>query len=171
MNRIRRLGMTLCVAGVAACGARDAAGPEGPGVSAARRFDVAPGEQLPVTGHLDGSDEYPGLCGDGQGFLIVSTGTGPIAHFGNAVMVSTICANMMDFSFIGPATFSITAADGDEVTGLTTGITYTSYGFDFYTSITGGTGRFEHATGDLTWPTVATGSSTWSSSVEGWISY
>jgi hypothetical protein len=179
MNRIAGLGVTLCVAaGAAACSGPDAAGPEDTPQAVAAL--AAPSTQplaatlsgpRPVKGQLDGSDEYGDACGEGQGVLIVSTGRGTVSHFGKAVMVGITCVNLTDFSVIGPAPYSIKAADGDEAGGFVTDVVFTSYGFDMSASITWGTGRFEGATGELVFPTVSTGTGVWSSGVEGWITY
>jgi len=179
MNRIARLGASLCVAvGVAACDASSAAGPEqlsqdgrAPSASAVGLLTATLNGPRPVQGSLEGSDQYGDACGDGQGILIVSTGLGTVSHFGNAVMASTICANLTDYSVIGPAPFSIRAANGDEAGGFLTDVQFTAYGFDLYTSVTWGTGRFEGATGALVFPTVSAGTGVWSSGVEGWITY
>jgi hypothetical protein len=124
-----------------------------------------------VTGYIDGSDEYGDACGNGLGVLITSTGTGTVSHFGKAVMVSTSCVNLSDFSSIGPTPFSLSAANGDEAGGFLTDVVFTSYGFDLYTSITWGTGRFTGATGELVFPTNSTYTGVWTSRVEGWITY
>ncbi|MGW8281808.1 MAG: hypothetical protein ACWGON_00795 [Gemmatimonadota bacterium] len=124
-----------------------------------------------VKGQLEGSDEYGDVCGEGQGIEITSTGYGTVSHFGNTVMVSTICVDLDDFSVIGPAPFSLRAANGDEAGGFLTGVVYTSYGFDLLTTITWGTGRFEGAMGELVFPTVSTGTGIWTSGVEGWLTY
>jgi hypothetical protein len=124
-----------------------------------------------LKGHVDGSDVYGDACGGGQGVLITSTGRGTVSHFGNAVLVQITCVNLTDFSVIGPAPYTLTAANGDEVGGVLTNVVYTSYGFDLYASITWGTGRFAGATGELVSPTTSTGTGLWSSEVEGWISY
>jgi hypothetical protein len=124
-----------------------------------------------VKGSLKGSDQYGDSCGDGQGILIVSTGRGTVSHFGNALMVSTSCVNLADFSVIGEVPFSIEAANGDQAGGFLSDVVFTSYGFDLYTSVSWGTGRFEGATGEVVFPTVSTYSGTWTSGVEGWINY
>jgi hypothetical protein len=128
--------------------------------------------QRPVTGSLEGSDEYglPGSCGDGLGVSLTSTGMGQVAHFGNAVMISPVCL-ASDYSVIGDWPFTITGANGDAVGGVITGWVYTDYGFDLFATVTGGTGRFAGATGELIFPTVSDGTGVWSSTVEGWISY
>ena len=123
-----------------------------------------------MTGYLEGYDEYGDLCGGGAGISIISTGVGTVSHFGKAVMVSTSCVTT-EFTVIGPVPFSLEAANGDLVGGFLTDFEFTSYGFDLYTEITWGTGRFEGATGELVFPTASTGTGIWSSGVRGWVSY
>jgi hypothetical protein len=180
MSRIMNVGVSLCVVGaLAACGAPDATGPEVADVEGSTQaLSLAPAEDglhlngpRPVEGYLDGSDEYGDVCGAGAGIMLTSTGVGTVSHFGKAVMVSTTCLNLSDFSVIGPVPFSIRAANGDEISGYLTDFAYTSYGFDLYTSITSGTGRFAGATGELVFPTHSTGTGIWWSGVGGWIAY
>jgi hypothetical protein len=180
MSRITKVGLSLCLAGaVAACEGLGPTAPDTVAVEGATRTLAAASQASelhltgprPVTGRVDGSDEYGDVCGGGEGMTIVSTGVGTISHFGKAVMVSTTCVNLSDFSVIGPTPFSIQGADGDQIGGYLTDFAYTDYGFDLYTSITWGTGRFEGATGELTFPTHSTGSGVWWSGVEGWITY
>ena len=180
MKKIVTLGAVVCAAvGLAAC---DGAAPVEPADIGppAPAMDVQatvlsqaglPAGARAVNGFLKGSDVY-GTCGDGGADLsITSTGVGPVTHFGKAVMVSTTCVNPSDYSVIGDVPYTLTAANGDQIGGLLTDFVYTAYGFDLYTSITWGTGRFEGATGELRWPTYSTGTGVWTSGVEGWIIY
>jgi hypothetical protein len=178
MSRITSFGIALWVAaGLAACDRTPTSGPEQPALDGASAVAgtasraSAQSVSRAITGHVDGSDVYGAPCGDDQGILITSTGTGPVSHFGNAVMVTTSCVNLTDFSAIGETPYSLRAANGDEVGGLLTNIVFTSYGFDLYTSVTWGTGRFAGATGEIVWPTTSNGTGIWTSEVEGWISY
>jgi len=180
MIRMTKVGLSLCLAGaMAACDAQSPTAPETLAVDGSTRMlTVASGASelhltgpRPVTGRLDGSDEYGDVCGDGEGVTIVSTAVGTVSHFGKSVMVSSTCVKLTDFSVIGPAPFSIRAANGDQIGGYLTDVAYTSYGFDLFTSITWGTGRFEAATGELVFPTRSTYSGSWWSGVEGWIVY
>jgi hypothetical protein len=178
MNRLAGYSVAVCAAvGIAAC-TPDATGVEDrsqmggplPALAAAPSAATLHGPRS-VKGYVEGSDEYGDACGAGQGVLITSTGTGNVSHFGNAVMVSTTCVNVTDFSTIGSAPYSLKAADGDEAGGFVTGVIFTSDGFDLETSITWGTGRFEGATGALVFSTQSTFTGTWTSTVEGWITY
>jgi hypothetical protein len=180
MKKIMTWGAMLSLAvGLAACdGARPvepaAIGPLAPAMDVqASVVSLAglPAGARAVNGFIKGSDVYGAACGGGQGLLITSTGVGTVTHFGKAVMVSTTCVNMTDYSAIGDAPYTLTAANGDQVGGLLTNVVYTAYGFDMYTSITWGTGRFEGATGELVWPTNSSGTGVWTSGVEGWIIY
>jgi hypothetical protein len=76
-----------------------------------------------------------------------------------------------EYDVIGTWPFTITAANGDAVSGVITDWAFTEYGFDLFATITGGTGRFAGATGELTFPTYSSGTGTWSEDVLGWISY
>jgi hypothetical protein len=178
MKGITVLGITAIVAvGFAACDAPQASGPEAPSLAAqvGSPTRAAPAAARSVRrelkGKIDGSDEYPGACGGGEGILIISTGHGTVSHFGNVVLVATSCVDPTDFSTIGPAPYTLTAANGDAVSGVVTDVVFTSYGFDLYCSIDEGTGRFAGATGVLVTPTNSTFTGVWSSTVEGWIAY
>lgn len=124
--------------------------------------------QRPMKGSVEGHDEY-GSCGEGL-IQITSFATGTVTHLGLTEMVSPVCFTP-DYTVVGPWRFTLTAANGDEVHGLVTDFVFTDYGFDLFATITGGTGRFHHATGELTFPTVSDGSGFWSAKIEGWISY
>lgn len=180
MKKIATLGTMLCFAvGLAACDGAEPVkpadiGPLGPTMdvqASVLSHSGLPAGARAVTGFIKGSDAYGASCGGGQGVLITSTGVGPITHFGKAVMVSTACLNLSDYSVIGDMPYTLEAANGDQVGGLLTNVVYTAYGFDMYTSITWGTGRFQGATGELVWPTSSTGTGVWTSTVEGWIIY
>jgi hypothetical protein len=176
MGRIAVVG-AICVAlGVVACDAPGPVGVEnalsGSGAStqaSASLHGRSVSRQL--AGTITGSDEYGAVCGEGAGILITSTGTGTVSHLGLTVMVATTCVNLSDYSAIGPAPFVLRAANGDEVQGLLTNVVYTAYGFDMYTTVTGGTGRFQGATGELVFPTASNMTGVWTSGVQGWIAY
>ncbi len=166
------LGAILCAAPVlAACDASDPVDILNATGEAAAASVASAGPVRQITGSVVGSDAYGDVCGGGAGIWLISTGTGDISHFGRAVMVSSICLNLADFSTIGEMPFYLRAANGDEVHGLTTSIVYTDYGFDFNGVVTGGTGRFAGAAGELVFPTVPTGPGSWTSGVNGWIRY
>jgi hypothetical protein len=178
MRMIKSFGVACCVtAALTACDRTPTSAPEQPAlegaVAVAGTAARASAQTVAraIKGHVDGSDQYGAPCGEGQGILITSTGRGTVSHFGNAVMVTTSCVNLTDFSAIGETPYSLRAANGDEVGGLLTNIVFTSYGFDLYTSVTWGTGRFAGATGEIVWPTTSNGTGIWTSEVEGWISY
>jgi len=179
MTRIAGLGLALFVAvGLAGCESSDGSGPvessfltrNASGIDAAQHSSPAVVTRT-IKGTIDGSDEYGDVCGEGAGITITSTGVGEVSHFGKTVMVSTMCVNTTDYSVIGEAPYTLTAANGDVVGGFLTDVQFTSYGFDLYTSVTWGTGRFEGATGELVFPTASTGTGVWTSGVEGWIAY
>lgn len=180
MKKILTLGAVLCAAaGFAACDGMDPVEPADVGLQG-RMMDVQtpvvsrarlPGSARAVSGFIKGSDEYGAPCGGGQGVLITSTGVGTVSHFGKAVMVSTACVNLTDYSVIGDMPYTLEAANGDQAGGVLTDVVYTAYGFDMYMSITWGTGRFQGATGALVCPTYSSGTGVWTSIIEGWIIY
>jgi len=175
MSRIAMLSATLCVAvGLAACEGADLSGPEeaSPDVLVASEPHAGPPNgPRAVMGYLEGSDQYGDACGDGQGVLIISTGYGTVSHFGVTKMVSASCVSLSDWSVIGTVPFTLEAANGDKAGGFLTDFVLKPYGFDLYTEITWGTGRFEGASGELVFPTQSDGTGIWSSGVEGWITY
>ncbi len=170
MRTMAVLGATACVVAVlSACDAPGVVRPQGEVKPSATEAPTS--APRPMSGTIVGSDAYGQACGGGLGIWLVSTGTGTVSHFGKAVMVSTMCVNLTDYSVIGDAPYFLQAANGDKVEGLLTGLVYTDYGFDMYTSVTSGTGRFHGVTGELVWPTRSTGTGTWSSGVAGWIQF
>ena len=93
---------------------------------------------------------------DGSGTLldVVSNGTGTATHLG-AITVQrtatlTATATPGVFNFNGEAT--LTAANGELLTSTITGTFNANVGHaDLIYQWTGGTGRFEHATGTTVW--------------------
>lgn len=166
------VGVALLVAAGAACDARDPTGPSAMlSVDAPLESRGAVHPVRQISGTIAGTDEYGTACGEGEGIWLTSTAGGILTHLGRTTMVSTLCLSLSDYSIIGPAPYTLTAANGDEIGGMITGVVYTAYGFDMYTSVTGGTGRFEGVSGELVWPTVSDGSGIWTAGVEGWIRY
>lgn len=177
MGRISFPALAFVVAGsIAVCDAPNTVGPtqvtpDAPAMARAHTQGGTLDKQRTVSGWINGSDEYGDVCGGGAGMVITSTGHGVVTHLGATLMVSTMCVNMSDYSVIGEAPFYFQAANGDRVGGILTNVVYTDYGFDLYTAVTWGTGRFEGATGELVFPTESTGTGVWTSGVEGWLTY
>ena len=84
----------------------------------------------------------------------MSIGTGTVSHLGRAAFVSTDCLTFDGLNYtIHNGTFTLTAANGDTITGTFTGTfspsgrgaVYVMQGGDL--TITGGSGRFKNASG------------------------
>jgi hypothetical protein len=82
-----------------------------------------------------------------------TTGTGTSAHLGKVTLTTTDCITPMENHFTFKGAFTLTAADGDKLTGSYSGSFMPTNGGPVYKlsdakfEITGGTGRFAQATG------------------------
>jgi hypothetical protein len=109
------------------------------------------GKQVPLKGHDKGSFTLtPDGCGAGV-FAVVVDDTGKATHVGKYAYHSNECFNGATGEFSG--TFTITAANGDTISGTYAGAVVNVVGdLGFYEQdnvITGGTGRFAGATGEF----------------------
>jgi hypothetical protein len=112
---------------------------------------AAAGDQVPFRGNFAGvavatSFNFPIACG-------VTTGTGNATHLGQFAFEHPHCANLVAFTLTG--TFRLVAANGDQVfadfTGQSTATPTTGVRLvEGTATVTGGTGRFEGATGTIT---------------------
>ena len=81
------------------------------------------------------------------------TGTGKSTHMGNVSLTAADCITPMENHFTFKGTFTLTAANGDKLTGDYTGSFVPKDAAPMYSysdakfKITGGTGRFAQATG------------------------
>jgi ABC-type Fe3+-hydroxamate transport system substrate-binding protein len=82
---------------------------------------------------------------------LVVNGTGQVSHFGNSTFVDYPVVNFATLS--GTGMYTLTAANGDQLTGTTIialeVLTPTTFQVIIHVTITGGTGRFAGATGDI----------------------
>lgn len=82
-----------------------------------------------------------------------TTGTGKSTHLGKVTLTATDCITPMENHFTFKGTFTLTAANGDKLTGDYSGSFIPDNGGPTYNlseakfKITGGTGRFVQATG------------------------
>jgi hypothetical protein len=82
-----------------------------------------------------------------------TTGTGKSTHLGKVTLTATDCITPMENHFTFKGTFTLTAANGDKLTGNYSGSFMPNNGGPIYGlsdakfQITGGTGRFVQATG------------------------
>jgi hypothetical protein len=114
-----------------------------------------------------------GWCDQAGGVLLTAApGTGTATHIGRFEVQQTQCVNPTT----GAATdgvATLTAANGDEI--------YMTYDgqfvpgepptADLFYTVTGGTGRFTHAQGEIEVRVIFTSPSTWVATGSGWISY
>jgi hypothetical protein len=105
--------------------------------------------QVPLKGHDSGSFTLtPNGCGPGV-FAVVVDDNGRASHLGAYAYHSNECFNPTTGAFTG--TFTLTAANGDTITGTYAGTVVRVAGdLGFYEQdnvITGGTGRFAGASG------------------------
>lgn len=131
--------------------------------------------QVQVPGDPDPAMHILGLCADGAGVVAALNGAGNATHLGHVTMSSTICS-------LGPASHgdfkgTITAANGDRIFLLLTSTTFTEGWKIEVFDVTGGTGRFVDADGEIeervrlvTQPNPSE-PGMWISTGEGWISY
>jgi hypothetical protein len=131
------------------------------------------GANVPFKGSDVGTFGVPGVCGDGS-LNVVIGGEGTATHIGRYSYEASECFNPETGVFGGMPTF--TSANGDELWGNYTGqvaptsdpdvITYTET-----LTITGGSGRFAGASGELQVEGVANlATGDYQQSLRGWIS-
>ncbi|HKZ21333.1 MAG TPA: hypothetical protein VJQ57_14635 [Acidimicrobiia bacterium] len=131
------------------------------------------GANVPMSGSDDGTFTVPGPCANGD-LNVVITGEGTATHLGRYSYHASECFNPVAGTFVGEPTFI--AANGDELWGTYSGsvggtsdpavITYSES-----LIVSGGTGRFVGATGELQvdgLADLATGD--YSQTLSGWIS-
>ena len=111
---------------------------------------VSAGEQVPFKGSLDGNYTVTVVPPIGT---VVGSGTGRATQLGAFTYEFPHTVNFGSVPPVGTGTYSFTAANGDTVTAVFTGqSTPVAPGFVFVVEeciITGGTGRFANASGDL----------------------
>ena len=112
----------------------------------------------------------------GTPLIILATGTGNASHMGKTIFEARITIDVFGPQpDLSPATYTLTAANGDQIFMNSIGIVNPPDANGVITvtltnTITGGTGRFAHATGTLT-GSVIRGATTDTISLEGMISY
>ncbi len=112
---------------------------------------------------------YPiGSCEDGVVFAVEGSGT--CTHLGRFDASFTFCFNLATGAVTdGQGVF--VAANGDEIYPLFSGQSLGPGQVILWYTINGGTGRFEHAQGEMTGPVTTLPDGTWTHTAEGWISY
>jgi hypothetical protein len=128
----------------------------------------------PFKGSFAGTSGVGDQCGDYPWIVMLTVeGQGNATHLGRTKLDLTACWDMVRFAPAGPVAATYTGANGDEVwmtagdfaidpeTGLMTAIY----------SVTGGTGRFLLARGELDVLGQHFADFTWTSEATGWIAY
>lgn len=141
----------LCVAVAVAlfsAGCSQASSPTAPTSLAANTADglAATSADLPFKGSLEGTVTVTPLEAPMANVFIAGSGTA--THLGRFTVEIPHLVNFA--TAIGAGTFTFTAANGDQLTGDFTGAADTStpvFSIVEQATITGGTGRFAHATG------------------------
>ena len=127
----------------------------------------------PLTGFMEGYDEFAGLCtvGSNTGLELWTYGTGTLTHLGKTGLEQYTCFDPVNMA-IYETWYILTAANGDVVRGGSTGVGFTPEGDTvLYMSIEGGTGRFENASGSMASTVVTSDADTWEGPVTGEIRY
>jgi hypothetical protein len=112
----------------------------------------------------------------GTPLIILATGTGKASHMGKTTFEARITIDVFGPQpNLSPATFTLTAANGDQIFMNSIGIVNPPDANGVITvtltnTITGGTGRFAYATGTVTGEVIR-GATTDTISLEGMISY
>jgi hypothetical protein len=98
---------------------------------------------FPVSG-----DTFDGRCSQPSDWVSTSVGTGDISHLGEVSWTIQHCFQMNTGTFTD-GRLMITADNGDELTGEYEGAMTGPTTFADMMTITGGTGRFTHASGQI----------------------
>lgn len=135
---------------------------------------AAAATMLPIQQSSTGSMQIIGWCDQAAGIVLVAVpGSGTATHVGAFEVEQSNCANPATGMFTN-GTATVVAANGDEIDMTYTGHTVTASGLPVYELayvVTGGTGRFVNAEGELTVSVVYTSPTTWVSRGSGWITY
>lgn len=132
---------------------------------------------LPIHGikqASSGDQQIIGWCNEAAGVLLISApGTGTSTHGGRFEIQQTNCVDTVSGAITGGAG-TLTTANGDEIHMLYSGrvlpgVVPQTLDLDYV--LIGGTGRFEHAEGELNAAVVYTSATTWVSDGHGWIRY
>jgi len=134
-----------------------------------------PKKTVPFKADFTATQEVIQAPAPGTPLIILATGTGNASHMGKTTFEARITIDVFGQSNLGPDTFTLTAANGDQIFMNSIGIVNPpdANGVTMVTltnTITGGTGRFADATGTLTGGVIR-GATTDTISLEGRISY
>lgn len=171
-HTLRRIALVIPFLALA-CGNNDVTGIRGPETPQTPESVARNATARPLRGRIEGAAVAGAPCSiDPAGVMITATGEGWISHFGTTTLLQTACVAVADFTPIGPSGASLTAANGDRLDGALVGLTGRPDGFEMQVVITGGTGRFAHATGAYSVEVVqAAPLQPFSASINGFVRY
>jgi hypothetical protein len=114
-------------------------------------------------------------CGDEVFTPLYTVGYGKATHLGKMKIETWDCVNFAT-GVIADGVVKFTAANGDELHGTFFGEASPNGEFTIWSEYTGGTGRFEHATGEATEvglvvPTSSEPAGTIEGTLIGWVAY
>jgi hypothetical protein len=116
-------------------------------VAVAFAADAAAGDYVPLKGKDTTSVEV--VQGSGSTIMATAQGVGTLTHLGNFTMVVTQTSDLATL-IITNGRVTLTAANGDTVTATFSGMLQPGLvGYRVSGPITGGTGRFAGATGEI----------------------
>jgi hypothetical protein len=165
-HRIPLLMVLGCIA-LGACERPDPADPTIDPVFARRATN------LPFKSFFSGTTGVVGMCAEGAGVRLLSTGAGTGTHVGAATVSIEMCIDMATMLPLEPVTGIMVAANGDNllmaltaegVPDPVTGELWSEW------AITGGTGRFVGAEGQFTNRGRQNPDWSWYTRSDGWIS-
>jgi hypothetical protein len=152
MSHRRPLALALAALAIAACGpdaARDPLAPTAPRLARGDHADAAKAKR--IHGTLDAEETGVFQPGPPPRSVRHLEGRGTASHLGRFTLVADFTLNLATAAASGSVT--LTAANGDVLTGTSTGRAVVGGGIAAVTetvAVTGGTGRFAGATGTLT---------------------
>lgn len=127
-----------------------------------------------ITQTSGGDQQILGWCNEAAGVVLVAApGTGTATHGGRFDIQQTNCVDLASGAITGGAA-TLTTANGDEIRMVYSGrvlpgVVPQTLDLDYV--FVGGTGRFEHAEGELSAVVYYTSATTWVSDGAGWIRY
>ena len=127
-----------------------------------------------ITQASSGDQQIMGWCNEAAGVVrMAAPGTGTSTHGGRFEIQQTNCVDTASGAITG-GTATLTTANGDEIHMVYSGrvlpgIVPQTLDLDYV--FIGGTGRFEHAEGELNAAVYYTSPTTWVSDGAGWIRY
>lgn len=177
--------LLLALGALTACDSADTLDPLAPeapqaaAIAGAADQTVPPRRARPFQARLSGTMHVIGVCADGAGVVALMNGSGTATHLGRFTLQGDpVCVSMGPADWEIRSTGTLTAADGDEIFVSLQPAGYTPDGWELWAGeVTGGTGRFTDAAGELRQPVRLTtmpappDPGLWVAAMDGWIAY